>query len=225
MSTINPNSSVYDNLGVSQNSQTSTSPNKQLGQDAFMKLMIAQMQNQDPLSPMENGQFIAQLAQFQSVSGINDLNTSFSDFVTSMQSNQALQASALVGRQVLVDSKTAALGATGPVNGAAILPASTTNMNVYVYDSSGQLVRTINMGQQSSGEVEFSWDGMDDSGKRLPAGQYNFKTEASNQGENYELATAIYSTVDSVVLGGGNGITLNVTGQGEVPMSSVSKIM
>lgn len=225
MSTINTNTSIYDNLGLSQTPQTSTNSNNELGQDAFMRLMLAQMQNQDPLSPMENGQFIAQLAQFQSVSGINDLSTSFGDFVTSMQSNQALQASALVGRQVLVDSNTAALSDTGAVNGAAILPASTTNMNVYVYDSSGQLVRTINMGEQSAGEIEFSWDGMDGSGNRLPAGQYDFKVEAAYEGENYELASAFYSTVESVVLGGGNGITLNVTGQGEVPMSIVSKIM
>lgn len=225
MTTINTNSSVYDSLGLSQNTQPSTGSSNELGQDAFMRLMLAQMQNQDPLSPMENGQFIAQLAQFQSVSGINDLSNSFSDFVTSMQSNQALQASALVGRQVLVDSNTAALGDSGAVNGAAVLPASTTNMNVYVYDSSGQLVRTINMGEQSAGEIEFSWDGNADDGSRLPAGQYDFKVEAAYEGENYELATAFYATVESVVLGGGNGITLNVTGQGEVPMSIVSKIM
>lgn len=225
MTTINPNSSVYDNLGLLQTPQTQTNSNNELGQDAFMRLMLAQMQNQDPLSPMENGDFIAQLAQFQSVSGINELSSTFSEFAVSMQSNQALQASALVGRQVLVDSNTAALSDTGSVTGAAVLPASTSNMNVYVYDSSGQIVRTINMGEQAAGEVEFSWDGMDDSGNRLPAGQYDFKVEAAYQGENYELATAFYATVESVVLGGGNGITLNVTGQGEVPMSIVSKIM
>jgi flagellar basal-body rod modification protein FlgD len=225
MTTIDTNSSIYDSLGLTQNTQNSVGASNELGQDAFMRLMLAQMQNQDPLSPMENGQFIAQLAQFQSVSGINDLSNSFSDFVTSMQSNQALQASALVGRQVLVDSNTAALGNSGSVTGAAVLPASTTNMSVYIYDSSGQLVRTINMGEQSAGEIEFNWDGKADDGSRLPAGQYDFKAEAAYDGENYELATAIYSTVESVVLGGGNGITLNVTGQGEVPMSVVSKIM
>ena len=224
MSTIDTNSSIYDSLGVSQQNQRAGSSSNELGQDAFMRLMIAQMQNQDPLSPMENGQFIAQLAQFQSVSGITSLSNTFSEFASSMQSSQALQASALIGRQVLVDSNTAALADTGSVTGAAILPASTTNMNVYVYDSSGQLVRTITMGEQSAGEVEFSWDGMDDSGNRLPAGQYDFKVEAMADGENYELATAIYSTVESVVLGS-NGITLNVNGQGEVPMSIVSKIM
>ncbi len=225
MSTIDTNSSIYDNLGVSQQSTQSTNNANELGQDAFMRLMIAQMQNQDPLSPMENGQFIAQLAQFQSVSGINELSSTFSDFASSMQSNQALQASALIGRQVLVDSNTAALADTGSVTGAAVLPASTSSMNVYVYDSTGQLVRTINMGEQAPGEVEFSWDGMDDSGNRLPSGQYDFTVEAAADGENYELATAIYSSVESVVLGGSNGITLNVTGQGEVPMSIVSKIM
>lgn len=224
MSTIDTNNSIYDSLGVSQQNQRAGSSSNELGQDAFMRLMIAQMQNQDPLSPMENGQFIAQLAQFQSVSGITSLSNTFSEFASSMQSSQALQASALIGRQVLVDSNTAALADTGSVTGAAILPASTTNMNVYVYDSTGQLVRTINMGEQSAGEVEFSWDGLDESGNRLPAGQYDFKVEAMAEGENYELATAIYSTVESVVLGS-NGITLNVNGQGEVPMSIVSKIM
>jgi len=225
MSTIETNASIYDSLGLSQNTQTSTGSTNELGKDAFLKLMLAQMQNQDPLSPMENGDFISQLAQFQSVSGINELSTTFSEFATSMQSNQALQASALIGRQVLVDSGTAALGDTGSVDGAAVLPASTTSMNVYIYDATGQLVRTINMGEQSAGEIEFSWDGLDDSGNRLPAGQYDITAEAASDGENYELATAIYSTVDSVVLGGSNGITLNVNGQGEVPMSIVSKIM
>lgn len=227
MSTINTNNSVYENLGLSQTSQSGQTQNSnELGQDAFMELMLAQLKNQNPLEPMENGDFLAQMAQFSTASGIDEMNASMQQLASSFNSNQALQASSLVGRQVLLASDSAQLDAGGNVEGAAYLPVSTDSMRVSIYDSSGQVVRTIDYGQQSSGIVDFNWDGMTDDGAQAPAGDYTIKAEANIDGQAQALGTAVVATVESVVLGqGGRDVTLNVAGQGGVPMSSISKIM
>lgn len=228
MSSIETNSSVYDSLGLSQSSsQTAQSSNSnELGQDAFMELMIAQLKNQNPLEPMENGEFLAQMAQFSTASGVGELKDSFDNFTSSFNSNQALQASSLVGREVQVPSNTALLTADGSVNGTVDLPVSSPSLRISIVDQSGQTVRTIDMGQQSSGEVAFSWDGTDDSGTRVDEGNYYIAAEALLEGQTYALDTSVIAPVESVTLGqGGSNVSLSVAGQGNIPMSSVRKIM
>lgn len=225
MSSIDPTSgSTYDALGLGAK-KTGAKEGAGL-QDQFMTLMLTQMKNQDPLKPMENGDFLAQLAQFNTVSGIQELQQSFSNFAASMQGSQALQASSLVGREVLVPGDSLQLAATGGVAGEAALPYSTGAMQLSVYDASGQLVRTLPMGAQRAGEVRFAWDGLNDAGQRAPAGTYRVTAAAQIDGEMVALPTLMAATVESVTLGqGGREIWLNVAGQGEVPMSSVLKIM
>lgn len=227
MSSIETNSSVYDSLGVSQATQSTQSSNSnELGQDAFMELMIAQLQNQNPLEPMENGEFLAQMAQFSTASGMGELKASFDNFSNSFNSTQALQASSLVGRQVQVTSDRAHLTADGNVTGMVQLPVSTSQLRISVSDANGQLVRTIDLGQQPSGEIDFTWDGTNDDGARVAAGDYRIKAEALIEGQTYAVNTSMVATVESVTLGqGGRDISLTVAGQGEVPMSSISKIM
>ena len=89
---------------------------KSLGQDEFLELMMTQLQNQDPLNPAESGEFLSQIAQFGTVNGITELQQSFSTLASSLQSNQALQASTMVGRSVLVENNILQLGATGESN-------------------------------------------------------------------------------------------------------------
>ena len=224
MSTIDPRAvSPYDSLGLSS---TSTGAPKGDGlQDQFMTLMLTQMKNQDPLKPMENGEFLAQLAQFNTVSGIQELQTSFADFATSMQTNQALQASGLVGRSVSLPGPAVALTNTGPVEGTVTLPASTTNLRLAVYDSSGQLVRTIGMGAQGEGQVAYRWDGLSSNGTALPPGRYQVMAEALIDGTPTAVSSASYATVESVNLSGsGHGIQLNVAGIGAVPFSEVQQV-
>jgi flagellar basal-body rod modification protein FlgD len=223
MSTIDNNTALLDSLGLLRQDQKSTASNE-LGADDFMKLMIAQMQNQDPMSPMDNGDFIAQLAQFSASSGIQDLNTSFSSLSSSLQSYQALQASSLVGRSVLVSSGNGMLDAGGTVDGKINLSATTQQLSLGVYDQSGVLVRRIPMGMQSAGAVPFRWDGIGDDGNAVPAGVYELRAEALVDGETTAMETLVFSDVESVSLSARGGVLLNLAGIGTADLSDVYQI-
>lgn len=227
MSSIETNKSVYDGLGLSQNQQSTQGTNKnELGQDAFMQLMLAQLKNQNPLDPMDNGDFLAQMAQFSTASGVGELKNSFDNFSSGFNSTQALQASSLVGRKVLVEGNTAQLQASGGIEGTASLPVSSNDVLLTVQNAGGQIVRTINLGQQPAGEMNFAWDGRDSNGNRAPVGNYVVSAEAAIDGKMQALKTSVVAPVESVTLGqGGKDISLSVAGQGDVPMSSISKIM
>jgi len=226
MTTIDNSVSPYQALGLTNTSDSSSSSSSaSLGADAFMKLMIAQMQNQDPTNPMDNSQFLAQLAQFSTTSGIQDLQKSFSDLAGSLQSYQALQASGLVGRAVLVTSDTAYLPAGGSVYGQTTLDSTTTQLRLGVYDTSGQLVRTVDLGMNAAGTVNFKWDGLDDAGNAVPGGTYTLKAEALVGGKMEALSTDVYAMVDSVNLAAKNrGIELNLAGMGTYELSQVKQI-
>lgn len=222
MSTID-NTALLDSLGLLRQEQKSSVSNE-LGADDFMQLMIAQMQNQNPMEPMDNGDFIAQLAQFSATSGIQDLNTSFSDLSTSLQSYQALQASGLVGRSVLISSDTGMLVQGESVDGMVNLNATTSQLTMGVYDQNGVLVRRIYMGMQSAGTVPFKWDGIADDGSVAPAGAYELRAEALVDGKMTAMETLVYSDVDSVSLSARGGVLLNLAGVGTVDLSKVYQI-
>ena len=226
MSTIDTSSSKvnpYDALGLS--SSTSQTKSSDGLQDQFMTLMLTQMKNQDPLKPMENGEFLAQLAQFNTVSGIQELQKSFSDFASSMQTNQALQASGLVGRSVAVPGPGVMLKDGANVEGDVVLPSGTANLQLGIYNSNGVLVRSIDMGTQPAGDVPFTWDGLSDTGARMPAGVYQISAQGSVDGEAKAYAIKAYATVESVSMSGGSqGIQLNLAGLGTVPFSNVQQV-
>jgi len=106
-----------------------------LGQEAFLELMLTQIKNQDPLSPMESGDFLSQIAQFGTVNGITELNKSFAALTSSLQSSQALQASTLVGNTVLVPGDTSELVSGGQISGAIDLNSSTSNLVLNIFDA------------------------------------------------------------------------------------------
>src|SRR3954468_5890090 len=135
-----------------------------LGQNEFMQLMLAQLKNQDPMHAMDPSQFLGQLAQFSTVTGIQGLQSSFSTFSDSMRSSQVLQGATMVGRDVLVAGDTASLGAQGNVVGAVDIPEGDSSVTVNVRDSAGQLVRTLTVPADASGVSAFSWDGAADNG-------------------------------------------------------------
>jgi len=199
-----------------------------LGQDDFLKLMTAQLNNQDPMKPMENGDFLSQIEQLSAVTGIETLNTSFGQVATSMNSSQALQASALVGRSVLVppNEEGVFLDETGSILGSIDMPAPTNNLRMGIFDSAGQLVQQIDMGAQSKGLIPFQWNGLNADGARLPAGQYQIQALADFGSDTEAVATLVAANVESVSLGGlGQEISLNLAGMGKIPMTSVRQIM
>ena len=215
----------WESLGLARPEEKKKSDS--VGQDQFLKLMLAQLQNQDPLKPMANGEFLTQMAQFSSAKGIQQMSESFDTFTESLTSSQALQASSLIGRQVMVPGDIGYMEqGGGGIAGAAELPGSATNVVVSVYDNAGTLVKRISYGQQEAGLFQFSWDGTDVDGEPATPGHYRIAVEAQAGGENKAAETLLLSRVDSVTLGkGGKGVTLNLAGLGTVNFSEVREIM
>jgi len=196
-----------------------------LAMEDFMSLMTTQLQNQDPMKPMESGDFLGQIAAFGTVSGIGDLQTSFDGFASSMQSDQALQGSSLVGRSVLVPSSIGTMTAEEGMKGQINVAEPVTDLQVEIYSESGALVRSIEMGS-ASGYTNFAWDGFDGNGQAMPAGVYQFKATGTASGENTAFATATVAKVDSVLVGSENqGLTMNLAGIGSVPFSEAQEII
>jgi len=197
-----------------------------LGGTNFLTLMLAQLKNQDPTSPVDSNQFLSQLASLSTVQGITQLNTSFGSLSTSLVSSQALQASSLLGHQALVSSSTANLTANGSVSGAIDVPQTTSQAVVNIVGSSGALVRQINLGAQSTGLANFSWDGKLQDGSQAAAGQYTLSAQFAGAASGATAAsTYVNGTVQSVTMGAGQtGLTLNVSGLGSVPFSGVKQI-
>lgn len=215
---------LLNNLGLTQTQDSGRS--EQLGQTEFLKLMVTQLNNQDPLKPMESGEFYTQIAQFSTVAGIQDLQGSFQQVATAMHSGQALQASAMVGRSVLVPSESVRLEAGGEISGEIEVPVGTSQLTVSLYDQAGQFVRRIDLGAQDSGTARFTWDGRDDDGEAVAPGNYFIETDMMLNGQSFALDTLVASRVDSVTMGrNGQGITLNVAGIGPVALGDVKQVM
>lgn len=197
-----------------------------LGGTDFLTLMLAQLQNQDPTSPVDSNTFLTQLAQLSEVQGINSLNTNFGALSSSLTSNQALQASSLLGHQALVNSGTATLAAGATVSGAVNVPQTTSQVTLSITNSSGALVSQINLGAQAPGLANFSWNGSTGSGAPAPAGTYTLTAQYAGATSGSTAATTLVNgTVESVSMGAGStGLTLNVSGVGSVPFSSVQQI-
>ncbi len=220
MNTIN-DVNPYSSLGLNGTEKKE----EDTKQDQFMKLMLAQLQNQDPMKPMENGEFLTQLAQFDTATGIKSLQDSFGQLVTSLQSNQALQASSLVGHKVMVPSDTGFLGAEGNISGAVDL-AESGDVVVSIHDVAGSLVKKINLGTQLAGLSEFTWDGTNAEGNMMPAGSYQITANLKKGSDNIGMPIQIAANVDSVSMGQGlNEVMLNLRNLGSIGFSQIKQIM
>lgn len=214
-------SNAADSLGLNK-----PEPGKKsLGQQDFLRLMVAQVRNQDPMSPQPNGEFLSQLAQFSTNDGVTKMQKSIEQMASSLQSNQALQASALVGRKVLVNSNKLSLNAEGDAKAGIELPAGVNNLNASIYSESGELLKTIPLGQPTPGFFQFAWDGTGQDNKRLPAGNYKVEVRGNYGGKEVSVKTLTSANVDSVSLGqNGEGLKLNVAGVGSVSLDEVKQI-
>jgi flagellar basal-body rod modification protein FlgD len=233
MSSIDSISGLSD---LTIESKTAKEPaDNELGQDAFLKLLLAQLENQDPLSPTENTEFVAQLAEFTNVENLDQLNSNFESLSASLLSNQALEATSLVGTPVSVTTDTSILGADGLVSGAIEIPSSTSDLNLKIYDEAGSLVESIDLGGKVAGNTLFRWDGynMEVDGdlidwqssheEGLPTGTYTFEATATIDGEPTQLDTALSANVNSVAVGNDGNLILNLAGVGPVSMGDIKQ--
>jgi len=218
---------AYTGLGVSTTG--TVAPKKtSLGQDEFLKLMTTQMTHQDPTKPMQNGEFLSQMAQFGTVSGIQGLQTSFDNFSASMSSNQTLQATNLVGRTVSTSSNQGLLAAGGTIKGTVDLSDSSPDVSIKITDPvTGTAIRTIDLGSQSAGAVPFVWDGNNNAGNPASPGVYQVVAESILNGYNTALTPNIESQVESVSMGSGTqSMQVNLAnGLGSVSFNQIKQIL
>ena len=192
-------------------------------QDQFMTLLVTQLKNQDPLNPMDNAQMTSQMAQINTVNGIDQLNQTLKALSASMTPNQTVQAASMIGHGVLVPGNGVDL-ANGSAMGGFSLSSPSDSTKVSIYDSSGSLVDTMNLGAQPAGVTDWQWNGMDGNGNPVPAGSYTFKVDASLAGSAVSANTLQYGVVNSVTQGA-TGLTLGVGSLQNIALNQVQQIL
>ncbi|WP_019626458.1 flagellar hook assembly protein FlgD [Thioalkalivibrio sp. ALJT] len=222
MTQISPE--LLDRLGLSRPDKKPEGEMDRLGQSDFLKLMTTQLENQDPMDPMENGDFLGQMAQFSTVTGIEQLSKSFEKLAQSLGQNQTLQAASLVGKDVLVPVEFGELGPDGRLNGAVDLERSTEELQIDVYSPNGERIRRMNLGAAGSGLQEFAWNGERDDGTLAPPGVYEFKATARSGTQAEAVDTFLDARVESVAMDPDAGLALTVQGLGEISFADVRRI-
>lgn len=196
-----------------------------LTQEDFFALLTKELSHQDPTKPVENNEMISQMTAFSTTDGVATLNDQFTTFASSMSSSQALQASSLVGRSVLVDDNVFGMTEGEEVKGKMITDEPASNVNIYVENTKGELIQTVPVGSVAAGEFTFTWDGKMANGDPAPEGAYRFRIAGLVDGEASELQAMTYRKVDSVTLAGAGGnILLNLNGGSSMALADVVEV-
>lgn len=195
-------------------SSTETAPAKDaMDKDAFLRLLVTQLKNQDPLKPADNTEFVAQLAQFSSLEGITNLNTSMEEIAKSVTSMQDLSSTALVGRYVKTGGNVFELAEGKPAEYGYALEDDASNVKITISDAMGRIVRNMDAGPMGEGGHRIDWDGKDNNGAPVGEGLYSFKVSAIAQDKKTVTAEPYtIGLISSVSLAGG-AAGLNVNGQ------------
>jgi flagellar basal-body rod modification protein FlgD len=231
MDAISPFSEVFPQRETAQG----RGPNsvEDLGSEDFLELMVAQLENQDPGKPMDNMQFIAQLAQFGSVTGIQELNDSFAGLSSALTGSQGLQAASLVGRDVVTDSNLGLLREVTTADGTSALVLDATvdfgsgasGGNLFVQDLTGRVVYSTGL-PAGEGDLKVRWDGLDAQGNPVPPGRYRISAEALVNGQNQALSVYAHQPVQSVAIDGPSGtVTLELANGEEVSLDQVKAFL
>ena len=224
--------SVNGTSSGSTSSASSSSNSMTSVQDQFLKLLTTQLQNQDPLNPMDNAQITSQIAQISTVTGIQTLNTTMQALLSASQDNQTTQAASLVGQAVMVPGNALTLASTTSSSGTATtaavgaytLAANADKVTVTIKDSGGNTVRTLTYGSQSSGLHDFTWDGTTDTGATAANGSYTIAVAASNGSDSVTTTPLTLGSVRSVI-NNGSGFTIDVGSLGTFTMDDVKQIL
>ena len=202
--------------------------------DKFMTLLVTQLKNQDPLNPLDNAQVTSQLAQLQTVTGVNKLNSTLDSLKASYQSSEAMQATGLIGHGVLVEGYQTQLTDGKSILGVELDSPADKVQVVITSNATGKEVASIDLGAQEAGIVPIAWDGVPDPTKvdadgkpiTLPNGTYTYKVIATRGGEELEGArTLSFDSVASVTTGGKDGVKLNLPGKGVVSMADIKQVL
>jgi flagellar basal-body rod modification protein FlgD len=190
--------------------------------DRFLKLLVTQLKNQDPMNPMENAELTTQLAQMSTVEGVNKLNDSLDALNAQYRASQVLQGASLVGHQVLAEGDLLNLSGSAAVGGIE-LGGKADSVTVDIYDAGGALVKTLDLGPQDAGLTRFVWNGVNSGGALLPDGAYSFQVQATAAGQGVIHTPYSLSQVMSVAMNGSD-FEVEVSGLGNRGMNQIKQI-
>lgn len=221
MSTITPTSAGTATSG-SGSASTGTLTSAADQQDRFMKLLVAQMKNQDPLNPMDNAQMTSQIAQINTVGGIEKLNATVQSLLTAFGAMQAQSAADLAGRKVLVDGSALTLQG-GSAAGGVQVGGAADSVKVDIVDAGGSVVRSLSLGASSEAGVRsFTWDGKANDGSAVPDGSYRVRASASQAGKSVTATPLVGASVQSVnTPSDGSGARIDLGTLGTVPTTAI----
>lgn len=211
-------------LGLAPPPPTSRGSNNQLGQSDFLRLMTQQLAQQDPFEPLDNGDFIAQMAQFSTLTGIETLTESFGVLARTLSQGQSLQAASLVGRNVLVPTDSSEIAEGGTVSGAIDLDNPEQTLRIEVVDAAGATVATIELSDTRAGLNDFHWDGLLADGSPAPAGTYEFRATAAGAGSTQAVPVYLEAAVNSVTVDERGRLLIEVVGLGTIEFEQIRRI-
>lgn len=219
--------STIASLGLSSTANTAantaTSKSTSLGQADFLKLMTAQMKNQDPFDPVDNTQMVAQMAQFSSLAGITEMSSTLTAIAEKLGATSLQDAVSYVGRTVLTEGNVALGRSAGGIAGAIELDGDASNVTVSISDANGQLLHTADLGAQKAGTISYDWDGLDAAGANAGTGPFSVVVSATNGTQAVGATSLVWAPVTSVSTTTGSPV-LTLPGIGEIPASAVRQI-
>ncbi len=226
MDTISNNGLKTDLYWQEEKVKVADGSEQKLSQEDFFSMLTEQLSNQDPTKPVDNDQMVAQMTSFTMADGISQLNEKFDSFAASMTSNQALQASSLIGQNVLVEGNVGFMPSEGAgLSGVVVNEETAQNMKITIQNQYGEVVKTIDAGTQAAGNIQFNWDGTDARGNMMPPGEYVISATGEVNGEGTQISTAVNRHVGSVSLAGsGQGVILNLDGDVSISLDDVIQI-
>ena len=214
---------ILANQGVVETSTSTSASSDDMGMDTFLNLLVAQLQYQDPLNPVENTDFTAQLAQFSSLEALTDMKGSMDQISYLQGSLNNMQALSFIGKEVSAQGNI--IHYTGEDVGINFaLDDSAAEVAVSIYTEDGYLVRSDNIGSASQGDMEYLWDGTDDSGEQVIPGRYTFTVDAIDY-NGLPVSSTTYALGEVTGVRYDNGITYLIIGDKEVTISDVDKII
>jgi len=203
-----------------------TPQSTEMGQNQFLTLFTTQLKNQNPLDPMKNEAFVAQLAQFSQLEASQSMKSSMDTLVKSMTGDRMLTGSSMIGRMVGVNGGSAVLQQGRPVSAFINLPNGAEAVSMQVLNSSGSVVRSQTFGTQPAGDMSLTWDGADDRGTPLPDGSYTFSIKATSMGQTKSITPDVMSQVISASNAGTSDGSwlLQVQGGKTIGLSQVQRV-
>ena len=225
-STATVSQQLLDTMNGTSSASSSTSGTSASDlQSTFLQLLVAQLQNQDPTDPMDSSQMTSQLAQINTVSGIQQLNTSLSSLSTQLSAGQNAQAALLIGSSVLAPGSSAAVSSGSAPQLGVTLPAAVSDVTLTITNSAGKVVNTLDLGAQAAGTVPVTWNGKDSAGNTVADGTYTITASATTNGQSATATALVAAKVQGVVQQADGTASLSLDNGKTVALSSVGAIL